>query len=463
MPEFQYKCNNCERIALRWEGKCSSCGEWGSLEETPVSSDVKFSFGFDNPQPTIELSKIYDKEDSRYKFFSPELNMVFGGGLVPGSVTLIAGDPGVGKSTLLLKISSQICSENNKVAYISGEESGSQLKSRSKRLGISGNGMYVLENSDINYILNQLDGLKPKTVVIDSVNTLYDDSVESPQGSINQLKSSVSRITHWAKSKNTPVILIGHVTKVGDIAGPRVLEHMVDTVMYMESERLGINRILRCIKNRFGSTNEIAIFTMDKNGLNDLEDPSKAFLSDINSNHVGSSMIIALHGTRPIIVEIQALTSKSYSPVPRRISTGVDLDRILLLTTVVNRKLGLNVASQDLIVNVTGGFKVSETAGDLGISMAIISSLLNEPLKSHLAIIGEVGLAGEIRQVPYMGKRISDATKLGFKRLLLPNHGVKDIADVDLKAIELIKVDNIYDAATTIFDSKILNSDKQGK
>ena len=323
--------------------------------------------------------------------------------------------------------------------------------------------MYVLETSDINYILNQLDGLKPKTVVIDSVNTLYDDSVESPQGSINQLKSSVSRITHWAKSKNTPVILIGHVTKVGDIAGPRVLEHMVDTVMYMESERLGINRILRCIKNRFGSTNEIAIFTMDKNGLNDLEDPSKAFLSDINSNHVGSSMIIALHGTRPIIVEIQALTSKSYSPVPRRISTGVDLDRILLLTTVVNRKLGLNVASQDLIVNVTGGFKVSETAGDLGISMAIISSLLNEPLKSHLAIIGEVGLAGEIRQVPYMGKRISDATKLGFKRLLLPNYGVKDIADVDLKAIELIKVDNIYDAATTIFDSKILNSDKQGK
>jgi len=461
MPEFQYKCTNCDRVALRWEGRCSNCGEWGSLEEFTVSSNVRTPFEYDNPPPTVELSQIDDKEDSRYKFISQELNMVFGGGLIPGSVTLIAGDPGVGKSTLLLKISNQICSEKNKVAYISGEESTSQLKTRSKRMGVIGSGMYILETSSINYILTQLDELKPKAVVIDSVNILYDDTVESPAGSINQLKSSVSRITHWAKSKNTPVILVGHVTKVGDIAGPRVLEHMVDTVMYMESERLGINRILRSVKNRFGSTNEIAIFTMDKNGLNDLEDPSKAFLSDINSNHVGSSMIIALHGTRPIIVEIQVLTSKSYSPIPRRIATGVELDRILLLTTVLNRKLGFNTATQDLIVNVTGGFKVTETAADLGISMAIISSMLNEPLKSHLAIIGEVGLAGEIRPVPYMEKRISDAAKLGFKRLLVPNHGVKDVTDIGNKGIELIRTDTLYDAASEIFSSKLLNGDKQ--
>ena len=460
MPEFQYKCTNCDRVALRWEGRCSSCGEWGSLEETAINNSADYSmFEQEKPPPTLELSKVDDREDLRYKFSSKELNMVFGGGLIPGSVTLIAGDPGVGKSTLLLKISNQICSENNKVAYISGEESTFQLKSRSKRLGIIGANLYVLETSSINYILNQLNELSPKVVVIDSVNTLYDDTVESLVGSINQLKSSVGRITRWAKSKNTPVILVGHVTKGGDIAGPRVLEHMVDTVMYMESERLGINRILRTIKNRFGSTNEIAIFTMDKNGLNDLEDPSKAFLSDINSNHVGSSMIIALHGTRPIIVEIQVLTSKSYSPVPRRISTGVDLERILLLTTVLNRKLGLKIASQDLIVNVTGGFKVTETAGDLGISMAIISSLLNEPLKSYLAVIGEVGLAGEIRQVPYMGKRINDAIKLGFKRLLVPNYSAKDVVDVDVQSIELIRVDTIYEAATAIFGSKLLSGD----
>ena len=461
MPEFQYQCTNCDRIALRWEGRCSSCGEWGSLEETVVTPhNVKLMFEPNKVPPIVELSKIDDREDLRYKFSSKELNMVFGGGLIPGSVTLIAGDPGVGKSTLLLKIASQICSENKKVAYISGEESTFQLKSRSKRLGISGSYMYVLETSSINYILTQLNELKPKVVVIDSVNTLYDDTVESPIGSINQLKSSVSRLTQWAKSKDTPVILVGHVTKGGDIAGPRVLEHMVDTVMYMESERLGINRILRSTKNRFGSTNEIAIFSMDKNGLNDLKDPSKAFLSDINSNHVGSSMIIVLHGTRPIIVEIQVLTSKSYSPIPRRISTGVEIERILLLTTVLNRKLGLKIASQDLIVNVTGGFKVTETAGDLGICMAIISSLLNEPLKSHLAIIGEIGLTGEIRQVPYMGKRINDAIKLGFKRLLVPNFNFKEVIDVDSDSIELIRSDTLYDAATAIFGSRLLNGEK---
>ena len=457
MPVFQYKCTNCDRVALKYEGRCSNCREWGSLEEIIINNNSNFTFESDNPPPTLELSKVDDREDSRYEFSSKELNMVFGGGLIPGSVTLIAGDPGVGKSTLLLKISNQICSETNKVAYISGEESTVQLKSRSKRLGIIGTNMYVLETSSINHILNQLNELNPKVVVIDSVNTLYDETVESPVGSINQLKSSVNLITRWSKSKNTPVILVGHVTKGGDIAGPKVLEHMVDTVMYMESERLGLNRILRSIKNRFGPTNEIAIFTMDKNGLNELEDPSKAFLSDINANHIGSSMIIALQGTRPIIVEIQVLTSKSYSPVPRRISTGVDLERILLLTTVLNRKLGLKIASQDLIVNVTGGFKVTETAGDLGISMAIISSLLNEPLTSHLAIIGEIGLAGEIREVPYMGKRINDAIKLGFKRVLVPNYTAKDVVDVETKSIDIIRVGTIYEAARAIFPAKFLN------
>ena len=460
MPEFQYKCSNCDKIALKWEGRCSGCDKWGTLEEIQVTQNDRFKFDSNKEPDTVELSKIDDKEDFRHQFFSNELNMVFGGGLLPGSITLIAGDPGVGKSTLLLKIASQICSENNKVAYISGEESASQLKSRSKRLGISGEYMYVVETPSINYILKQLNNLLPKLAVIDSVNTLYDDTIDFPVGSINQLKTCVTHLTQWAKTNNIPVILAGHVTKGGDIAGPRVLEHMVDTVMYMESERLGVNRILRSTKNRFGSTNEIAIFTMDKNGLNDIKDPSKAFLSDINSNHIGSSMIITLHGTRPIIVEIQALTSKSYSPVPRRIATGIEMDRILLLTTVLNRKLGLKIASQDLIVNVTGGFRITETAGDLGICMAIISSLINQPLKSQLAVIGEIGLTGEIRQIPYIGKRINDAGKLGFKRLLVPNFSIKDSVEIDSKSIKLIKVDTLYEASQAMFGLNFLNGGK---
>jgi DNA repair protein RadA/Sms len=372
-----------------------------------------------------------------------EFNRVLGGGLVRGSLVLLGGDPGIGKSTLLLQSSALVAQAQGEVVYVSGEETQHQIKLRSKRLGVTGERLYLLAETDLDTILSQIEQLQPNLVVIDSVQAVSLSELGTAPGSVTQVRECTLRLMQWAKQSGVPVFIAGHVTKDGAIAGPRVLEHIVDVVLYLEGEPFSAYRLLRGVKNRFGSTNEIGVFEMKEQGLVEVDNPSLAFLSQRGVETVGSTVVSTLEGSRPLLVEIQALTNPTSFGLPRRTANGVDFSRLLLVTAVLTRRVGLKLGNQDIIANVTGGLKIGEPAADLGIALSIASSFRDIGVDRQLVAVGEVGLSGELRAVSQLERRVNEAARLGFKRYLLPNVGTRISAP---EGIKLIPVGTLQEA-----------------
>jgi len=418
-----FVCRNCGKESLKWLGRCPNCQEWNSFEETVVSDAPSPPADLSNPPQ--ELSHVVIDSSDRLPLPSNELNRVLGGGLVSGSLVLMGGEPGIGKSTLLLQVSASVAQSGGKVAYVSGEETLSQIRLRAERLGVSGQGLYLLAETDLNAILGQLEQLEPSLVVIDSIQAVSLPELESAAGSVGQVRECTLRLMHWAKPSAVPVLVAGHVTKDGSIAGPRVLEHIVDAVLYLEGEPFSAYRVLRGVKNRFGSTNEVGVFEMKQEGLIEVDNPSKAFLAQRLEEAVGSAVVPTLEGSRPLLVEIQALTTSTSFGLLRRTANGVDFNRLLLITAVLTKRVGVKLGNQDIIVNVTGGLKVGEPAADLGIALAIASSARDVSVDPALVAAGEVGLSGELRAVSQLERRVAEAARLGFKRCLVPKAGAQ--------------------------------------
>jgi DNA repair protein RadA/Sms len=436
-----FVCRNCGKESLKWLGRCPNCQEWNSFEETVVSAAPTPIADLSNPPQ--ELSQVVIDSSDRLPLPMSELNRVLGGGLVSGSLVLRGGEPGIGKSTLLLQVSALVAQAGGKVAYVSGEETLSQIRLRAERLGVSGQGLYLLAETDLNAILGQLEQLEPSLVVIDSIQAISLPELESTAGSIGQVRECTLRLMHWAKPNVVPVLVAGHVTKDGTIAGPRVLEHIVDVVLYLEGEPFSAYRVLRGVKNRFGSTNEVGVFEMKAEGLIEVDNPSKAFLAQRLEEAVGSAVVPTLEGSRPLLVEIQALTTPTSFGLPRRTANGVDFNRLLLITAVLTKRVGLKLGNQDIIVNVTGGLKVGEPAADLGIALAIASSARDIAVDPALVAAGEVGLSGELRAVSQLERRVAEAARLGFKRCLVPKTGAQIKAP---KGIQLLTASTLKEA-----------------
>jgi DNA repair protein RadA/Sms len=437
-----FVCQNCGKESLKWLGRCPNCQEWNSFEETVVSATAPASISaLENPPQ--ELSQVKLDTSDRFPLPLAELNRVLGGGVVAGSLVLIGGDPGIGKSTILLQVSALAAGAGGKVAYVSGEESLSQIRLRAERLGVSGKGLYLLAETDLDVILSHLEQLAPSLVVIDSIQAVYLPELDTAAGSLAQVRECTLRLMHWAKPNAIPVFIAGHVTKDGAIAGPRVLEHMVDVVLYLEGEPFSAYRVLRGVKNRFGSTNEVGVFEMKEQGLIEVDNPSKAFLSQRWGEAIGSAVVPTLEGSRPLLVEIQALTTPTAFGLPRRTANGVDFGRLLLITAVLTKRAGLKLASQDIIANVTGGLKVAEPAADLGIALAIASSARDVAVDPNLAVVGEVGLSGELRAVSQLERRVAEAARLGFKQCLVPKAGAEISKP---KNIKLVPVSTLREA-----------------
>jgi DNA repair protein RadA/Sms len=391
-----------------------------------------------------ELSQVSIEKADRFPIAMAEFNRVLGGGLVSGSMVLISSDPGIGKSTLLLQVSALIARDKGKVVYVSGEETQRQIKLRAERLGLSGERLYLLAETDLNVILSQLEQLQPSLAVIDSIQTVYLPELETSPGSVAQVRECTLRLMQWAKPNSVPVFITGHVTKEGAIAGPKVLEHIVDVVLYLEGESFSAYRLLRCVKNRFGSTNEVGVFEMKEQGMVEVDNPSKAFLSQRWGEAVGSAVVPTLEGSRPLLVEIQALTNPTAFGMPRRTANGVDFGRLLLIIAVLSKRAGLKLGNQDIIANVAGGIRIGEPAADLGIALAIASSFKDMAVDPQMAVVGEVGLSGELRAVSQLDRRVAEAARLGFKRCLVPKVGSRISGPKD---IQVIPVSTLREAA----------------
>mgnify|MGYP001335793062 FL=1 len=439
-PRTVFFCRDCGYESPKWMGFCPAptCGSGQPLVETTpaMSSAANSSWTPAQAEPVQELSGL--ELDSQRRIESPcqELNRVLGGGIVPGSVILLAGEPGVGKSTLLLQVAKDMAASGRTVLYVSGEESPQQIKLRSERLGFAGEGVFLLSETDVDAVVNRLEESRPGLAIIDSVQTLYSRDAPSGPGSVVQIREAGLRLMRWSKARQVPVLLAGHVTKDGSVAGPKVLEHMVDVVTYLESQEFGAFRLLRCAKNRFGSTDEVGVFEMTEAGLVEVLDPSKTLLSQRYDQAVGSALVPVLEGSRPIMLEVQALTSYSHLPAPRRVANGVDHNRLLMLTAVAGRRAGLDLSGQDIIVSVAGGMRISEPAADLAIVLAIASSLHNRPLASDMVVFGEIGLGGEVRTVPQVQRRLQEAQRLGLTRAVLSDTALdKDARPPDMNLV----------------------------
>ncbi len=385
--------------------------------ESPAASSLASLAPRSEPQRVTEVAT---EGFRRIAVPMPELARVLGGGIVPGSVVLIGGEPGVGKSTLLLQAAATLAQSIGKVLYISGEESVQQMKMRAERLGLEPDTLYLLTETDLDQIIGHITRLQPRLVIVDSIQTVYIEELTSAAGSVSQVRESAARLMRVAKSTHVPIFLVGHVTKAGAIAGPRVLEHIVDTVLYLEGERFHTYRLLRSVKNRFGATSEVGVFEMTQEGMVEIDNPSKAFLAERSPHSAGSAIAITMEGTRPILVEIQALTSSTAFALPRRTTNGFDMGRLLLLTAVLSQRVGLKLFNQDIFVNVIGGLKIAEPAVDLTVALAIASSFQDRPVPDDVAVVGEVGLSGELRTVGQAARRLNEAARLGFKRVLVP-------------------------------------------
>ncbi|MBL7166941.1 MAG: DNA repair protein RadA [Dehalococcoidales bacterium] len=439
-----FVCQQCGHEELKWLGRCPGCHEWNSFVEMappPVASSARRVSSGSVPR---ELSEVSIDADERFSVPMAEFNRVLGGGLVPGSLMLISGDPGIGKSTLMLQAAALIAGVRGKVVYVTGEETLRQTKLRSQRLGIAGEGLYLLAETDLEAILGQVEQLQPGLVVLDSIQTAYLPDEDAAPGSITQVRQCTLRLMQWAKSSGVPVLITGHVTKEGAIAGPRVLEHIVDVVLYLEGEPFSAYRLLRCVKNRFGSTNEIGVFEMKEKGLVEVENPSLAFISQRGGESIGSVVVPVLEGSRPLLVEVQALTNPTSFGMPRRTANGVDFNRVLLVTAVLSKRLGLKLGNQDIMVNVTGGLKIGEPAADLGIALAIASSFRDAGIDPEMAAVGEVGLSGELRTVPQLERRLNEVARLGLRRCLVPKAGSKGVPAP--KGMEVIPASNLREA-----------------
>lgn len=435
-----FVCQKCGYQSPKWLGKCPDCGEWNSLVEEvsePVSAQPS-EYSSTPPQTWAEIG--VDK-DLRFSTEIEEFDRILGGGIVRGSVVLVGGEPGIGKSTLLLQISN-LLSKKQRVLYITGEESISQTKLRGERLKIEAKELFVVSETNLNLVVDYIKKFSPQIVIIDSIQTLYKEDLSSAPGSISQVKECTARLTLLAKKEGISIFLIGQVTKEGYLAGPRVLEHIVDVVLYFEGDKYYNYRILRAIKNRFGSTNEIGIFEMSERGLLPISNPSRLFLQNREERNPGSSVVCPMEGTRPLLVEIQALVTHTHFGMPTRKSSGLDYNRCLLILAVLEKKIGLKLQMQDIFINVVGGIKVVEPAVDLGIALAVVSNFRNISAKGTYLFIGEIGLGGEIRNVPQLSRRINEAEKLGFEYCVIP----KTNSNLHFKHIKTIEVKDIKQA-----------------
>jgi DNA repair protein RadA/Sms len=436
-----YVCQECGAAAAKWQGKCAACGSWNSLvEERVVATSARETAM--TPKGVME-PKILDNIDAeklpRIQPESAEFSRVLGGGIVPGSVVLVGGDPGIGKSTLLLQEATQMSSETNKVLYVTGEESMEQIKMRADRLAVASQHLYIFAETEIEFVLNTIEKIKPGLVIIDSIQTMYTTNLESAPGSVSQVRECALKLIQLAKSSGTPIFLVGHVTKEGYLAGPKVLEHMVDALLLFEGDREHFYRILRAVKNRFGSTSEIGVFEMLESGLKDVINPSAVFLSERQSNTSGSTVICCMEGTRPILVEVQALATTTKYGYPQRTTTGMDYKRLVLLLGVLEKRLGYHVGSMDVFLNAVGGIRIDEPAADLGIITSVASSVRNKEIDGKTIFIGEVGLGGELRSVSHIESRIREAEKMGFKRAIIPKGNEKGLKSFELIRVQAVK------------------------
>jgi DNA repair protein RadA/Sms len=433
-------------------GKCPDCGAWNTMVEEQVekSKDIGSSKHHSASEPLL-LNEIQARDEDRFVTKIGELDRVLGGGIVPGSVVLIGGDPGIGKSTLVLQMLRQVSELRGKALYVTGEESPAQIKMRAQRLGVKAEHLYVLAETALDDIIRAADALEPQVLVVDSVQTVFTSELPSAPGSVGQVREVSGRLMLHAKRTGIPTFLIGHVTKDGAIAGPRVLEHIVDTVLYFEGDKGHSFRILRAVKNRFGSTNEIGVFEMKESGLSEVANPSEIFLAERPADATGSVVVSSLEGSRPILAELQALVAPSKLTMPRRTCIGVDYNRVSLLLAVLEKRVGMQLMGMDVFVNIVGGLKIDEPAVDLGIIAAVASSFRERPIAAQTVVMGEVGLAGEVRAISQAEARIKDAAKLGFKRCVLPALNVEKMDKASKNKMELLGVRSVDEAMERLF------------
>jgi len=430
-----FVCQECGRESFKWLGRCPDCHQWNTFVEMKVKTSLATSRQHSPLSPPRELSGVEIETTQRIPLPIVEFNRVLGGGLVSGSMVLISGDPGIGKSTLLLQASAAMAQNGSRVVYVTGEETVSQIKLRAERLKIDGAGLFIIADTDLEAVLGQIEQISPGLVVVDSIQTVYSPDMEATPGSISQVRECTVRLMQWAKSGDVAVFIAGHVTKEGSIAGPRVLEHIVDVVLYLEGEPFSAYRLLRSVKNRFGSTNEVGVFEMKEQGMVEVDNPSQAFLSQRGAGTIGSAVVSTIEGSRPLLVEIQALTTPTSFGQPRRTANGVDFNRLLLVAAVLTRRAGLKLGNQDIMVNVIGGLKVSEPAADLGMALAIASSCRDLEVAPQTAAVGEIGLSGEIRKVSQLERRLDEAARLGFTKCIVPTAGDKVKPSQDIQVI----------------------------
>ncbi len=434
-PRTFYVCQECGYRSPKWLGRCPGCGQWETLVEERPKGTTRVSL---EPPKPIPLSKLPYEEGQRISTGLKELDQVLGGGLVPGSLILVGGDPGIGKSTLLLQVMHHLASSGHKVLYLSAEESVQQVKLRAARLKVEAEGLFILSETNLDLALEALEGLSPSVLVVDSIQTVYLPDLSSAPGSVAQVRECATKLLRLAKAKEIAVFLVGHVTKEGALAGPRVLEHLVDTVLYFEGDQGASFRILRAVKNRFGSTNEIGVFEMTNLGLCPVTNPSQLFLSQISSEIPGSVVVATVEGTRPVLVEVQALVTNTPLAVPRRTSVGFDVQRLAMLAAILEKRVGLAFYDRDIYLNVVGGLKLAEPGVDLAVVLALASSRLDKALPLQTVVFGEVGLTGEVRPVSLAEMRLKEAVKLGFQEAYLPKgnlEGVKNKLSLRLRGV----------------------------
>lgn len=418
--QTKYVCQSCGYESPKWVGRCPDCSEWASLVEEVVTDTKPRKGSVVSPcQKPASIMEITVDGAQRTSSGIGEFDRVLGGGVVAGSLVLVGGDPGIGKSTILIQVANHLSASCGCVLYVSGEESAEQIKLRSNRIGISSSNIMVVSETDINAIEQHISSVDAKCVFIDSIQTMYDPDLSSAAGTVSQVRSCTGSLVRIAKSTGVPVFIVGHVTKEGSLAGPRVLEHMVDTVLYFEGDTHGAYRILRAVKNRFGSTDELGIFEMREEGLVEILNPSEALLKERPEHGIGSVVTATIEGSRPLLVEVQALVAPTYFPSPRRTCTGVDYNRMLMILAVLEKRVGLGLGNKDVYVNVAGGIRIVEPAADLAIALAVASSLMDRGVDSDMIALGEIGLSGEVRSVTQVGKRLREAERLGFLKAIM--------------------------------------------
>jgi len=443
-----FVCGRCGYESRKWLGKCPDCGEWDSLAEEKRTPRVRTQRQAAEP---LSLTDYGQADNDRMMTGIGELDRVLGGGIVPGSMVLVGGDPGIGKSTLILQLLSAVARKGNRVLYVTGEESAQQIRMRADRLGIQEDLIYLATENCAETVLEVTARLSPALLAVDSIQTMYSEEVGSAPGSVTQVRESTARLLALAKGNGLPIIVIGHVTKDGAIAGPRILEHMVDTVLYFEGDRGQVYRVLRTVKNRFGSTNEIGVFEMKENGLAEVDNPSALFLAERSVNVPGSVVLPSMEGTRPILVEVQALVSPSSLGTARRTAIGADPQRLALLTAVLEKKIGASLYNHDIFLNIAGGIRIDEPALDLGVIVALLSSLYEKEVDQSTVVCGEVGLAGEIRAVGQMEMRLRESERLGFNRFLMPSSNTRILDSPKKSSMRVIGVQTVQDVVENLF------------